>query len=106
MIFLKYEKDTLKVSFTHNMPFHPSYGLGKTQDELEQEGVLLESIPVPEHREGFSSVMKYDPTTKTVFFDYEVEVKPISNEEELQQIKQKQELMQQAIDELIFGGAL
>jgi hypothetical protein len=104
MIFLKYETDTLNVSFIHNMPFHPDFGLGKTQEELEQEGFLLESVPISEEKKGFFSIMKYNPSTKTVFFEYEAN--PISEKEEIQQIKEQQVLMQQAIDDLIFGGAL
>ncbi len=85
MIFLKYDKDTLNVSFTHNFPFHPDYGLGMTKDELEHEGVLIESIPIPEKKEGLNSVMKYEPNTKNVFFEY-LEV-PKTEEEKIKQME-------------------
>ena len=35
---------------------------GKTLEELEQEGLLVESIPEPESREGKQSVLKHNGT--------------------------------------------
>lgn len=41
-----------KVTLIHNMPFDPVNGMGKTEAELSQLGVLLDAIPDPEPMEG------------------------------------------------------
>lgn len=46
MVFIKTEND--KVTYMHYMPFDKTYGLGKTKDELKQEGYLVDTIPTYE----------------------------------------------------------
>lgn len=43
MVFIKTEND--KVTYMHYMPFDKTYGLGKTEDELKQDGYLVDAIP-------------------------------------------------------------
>ncbi len=45
MIYIKYDSDN-QVTLKHNMPFDAKSGLGKTEAELLQDGILVESIPV------------------------------------------------------------
>lgn len=94
MIFLKYD-ETGKVNYTHYMPFHEKHGLGKTKEELEQEGILVDSIPKPEQIEGKAPILYCNPETKELWYEYEDIPK---TEEELQQ--EKIQALEQSIAEL------
>ncbi len=83
MIFLKYN-ETGKVNYTHYMPFHEKYGLGKTKEELEQEGVLVDSIPESKQIEGKAPILYCNPSTKELWYEYEDIPK---TQEEIQQKK-------------------
>lgn len=73
MVFLgnleKTEKG-IRSSFQHYMPFDPVYGLGKTREELELEGVFVESVPEPLNN-GKIPILYLDDTKTAVFYDYE-----------------------------------
>lgn len=104
MKFIKVQKisdEKYKVVFVHNFPFHPDYGLGLTEEELLKQGMLVEDIPMPLDN-GKIATLFYNPVDDSFFYEYTE--KPLSVEEELQQLKEKQALMQQALDELILGG--
>lgn len=46
MIYLKMNNDGY-VHEIHHKPFHPKYGYGKTKEELEKEGMFVDSVPEP-----------------------------------------------------------
>lgn len=96
--FIQDEKG-LRVGFVHNMPFDEVNGLGKTEEELRQIGALVDEIPEPEQIEGKIAVMYYNPQTNSVYYEY-ID-RPLTPEEEL---RQRIELMQQALDNLLLGG--
>lgn len=54
----------------HNMPFDSVNGLGKTQSELEQMGVLVDNVPEPQIDPGKAAVMFINPDTKEISYDY------------------------------------
>lgn len=54
----------------HFFPLDEKLGYGKTKEELEKTGIFVESIPEPERIKGKDSVLKYDPNTKTLYYDY------------------------------------
>lgn len=56
MIFIKVD-NTGKETLRHNMPFDPVNGLGKTEEELLQEGYLFESLPEPEIINGKDAIL-------------------------------------------------
>ncbi|PIC05481.1 hypothetical protein CS060_04175 [Anoxybacillus flavithermus] len=89
----------LRVGFIHCIPFDEEHGLGKTEEELRQIGALVEDIPEPEQVEGKTPVMYYNPQTNSVYYEY-ID-RPLTPEEEL---RQRIELMQQALDALLLGG--
>ena len=62
--------DGSRVTLIHNMPFDPVNGLGKTEAELSQMGVLLEDIPEPEHRPGKTALPYYTPE-KGFYYEYQ-----------------------------------
>ena len=65
--FIKTENT--KVVFTHFMPFDETYGLKKTEEELLQEGYLIDEIPEPEQQEGKIAEAHYTPE-KGYYYEY------------------------------------
>ncbi len=56
----------------HYQPFDHISGLNKTKEQLEREGVLVESIPEPEIKPNMSSTMYINPETKDIWYEYEI----------------------------------
>lgn len=100
MIFLKCD-ETSKVNYIHYMPFDGKHGLGKTQEQLEQEGVLVDSIPEPQIIEGKNPIMYYSKE-KGIFYEYEdiPKSKEELQSEEIKNLKQQLAQCQQSITEL------
>src|SRR5699024_6182997 len=105
MIYLgelvKKEYNSYVVGFVHYMPFHEVHGMGKSKEELEQEGILVDSIPEPQQIEGKSAVLHFNPETKDLWYEYEDKPK---TPEELQQ--EKIESLEQSIAELTTATAM
>lgn len=91
-IFVRVKDD--KILEIHYMPFDPVYGTGKTEAELQQEGLLVDAIPDPEPVEGKVAVLKYNPNDKTLFYDYE-DVPLPPEAQVIKQLEQQVELLQQ-----------
>lgn len=68
----------------HYQPFDEVNGLRKTQKELEQTGILVESLPEAQPQEGQDAVLKYSETEGLY---YEYVDRPPSSEEELAAIR-------------------
>jgi hypothetical protein len=109
MIYVKVNDETSIVEFIHYKPFDPTYGLKKTQEELEQEGFFVESIPEPNEEGRKIGILHANKETKELWYEY-VD-RPLTPEEKLQLIEQENQdlknridLMQQALDELLLGG--
>lgn len=66
-----------KVVLIHYMPFDAVNGLGKTEAELEKEGVLVDAIPEPEMIAGKFAVAHYTPE-KGVYYEYVDAPKPVA----------------------------
>ncbi|OQB15701.1 MAG: hypothetical protein BWY15_00414 [Firmicutes bacterium ADurb.Bin193] len=67
----------------HYMPFDEIEGLNKTQEELEAEGILVESLPDINAPEGQRICGRFvNPQTKEVWYEYEP--LPLTKEEQLQ----------------------
>lgn len=79
MIFIRTEDN--KIVYTHYMPFDETYGLGKTEDELKQDGYLVDAIPNYEGEvpEGKIPEVRYDGEN----FSWVMVDKPKSREEDL-----------------------
>ncbi|WP_205613341.1 hypothetical protein [Clostridium sporogenes] len=75
MIFLsrltKITNEKYSIGYIHYMPFNEKHGLGKTKEELEQEGILLESIIEPKQIEGKQATMYWNPIEGKIFYEYE-----------------------------------
>ena len=82
--FVQDEKG-LKVGFVHNMPFHEQHGMGKTQEELQQIGALVDDIPEPEQIEGKNAVLYYNPETNSVYYEY-ID-RPLTDQERIEQLE-------------------
>lgn len=101
MIFMKIENGEL-TGYINYQPFHEKYGLGKTQEELLQSGILVDSVPKPEQIEGKVPVLKYDGTN----LYYEYQDAPI---DEMTALKRQVAEQEQAIMELtalLSGGGV
>lgn len=72
-----------------------------------QEGetsILVTEVPPAEIIFGKAAETYINPKTREIWYEY-ID-RPLTPDEALHQLKEKQDLMQQAIDDLIFGGAL
>jgi hypothetical protein len=70
-------------------------------DAQKNKGVALDKLPTPEMLEGKMAVLKVKKSTGEVWYEY-ID-KPVDKEQELEE---KINLMQQALDDLLLGGAL
>lgn len=72
-------------------------------EQTKSLGVEVTAIPEPETRIGKEAVLKYQDGA--LFYEYKN--RPLTQEEELTQLKKQQVLMQSAIDDmLMMGGGL
>lgn len=70
MIFITFNQETKRVENIHYKPFDEKYGLGKTQEELVKEGILVEFIPEPIQQEGKEAILYVNITTKELYYQY------------------------------------
>jgi hypothetical protein len=109
MIFVQYNNENI-VTFIHTKPFDDNEGLGKTKEELEKEGLFVDSLPSPDTTDSSKTpILKVNPIDNTLYYEY-VD-RPLTPEEKLQlleqenqELKNRIEIMQQALDDLILGG--
>lgn len=85
--------DGERVMLIHNMPFDAVNGMGKTEAELMQMGVLLDDVPEPQQIDGKIALPYYNATEG---FHYIYEDKPQTDEEK------KMSAMQDTIDMLLI----
>lgn len=62
--------DGERVTLIHNMPFDPVNGMGKTEAELMQMGVLLDEVPDPAPQEGYIPLPYYN-AERGFWYEYE-----------------------------------
>jgi hypothetical protein len=104
MIFIgdfKKNSDTeWQVGFIHNMPLDKINGLGKTEDELNQIGALVDSIPEPIEQEGKVEALVYNPETKALSYRYDDIPKTTEQlqAEEIESLKTQMLSMQDAVN--------
>lgn len=82
MIYIEINKGTNEITRQNYAPFEPINGTHMTKEEMELAGYLIESIPDSDNMPGKSSVLKFNPTTRTIYYDF-VDI-PKSQEEILQ----------------------
>lgn len=92
MIYIKINNNN-EVAFQHLKPFDPVLGMNKTEEELLKDGILVDSVPVPEQINGKVPILKYNGTS----LYYEYQDAPI---DEVTALKNKVELQEQALAEL------
>lgn len=104
--FIKTENT--KVVYTHFMPFDEKDGLKKTEEELLQEGYLIDEIPEPDRQEGKIAEAHYTPE-QGYYYEYvdAPEPKPQGDiaalRAEVDELKRQLELTQSALDAVIMG---
>lgn len=99
MIFIRTEDN--RIVYTHYMPFDETYGLGKTEDELKQDGYLVDAIPNYEGEvpEGKIPEVRYDGEN----FSWVMVDKPKSREEETQEKISALQTQLDATNEALLG---
>ena len=96
-----------EIGMTCYKPFDKKDGLGKTREELEQTGLVVEALPTPETIDGKVANLKYNPTNKSLYFEY-VDILP-TPKTEMELLQEKVALQEQSILELsmmVTGGAV
>ncbi|OGX78212.1 hypothetical protein A6395_13400 [Exiguobacterium sp. SH31] len=103
-MILLFTNESNEVRSTHYMPFDPIHGLGKTKEELENEGgIFVESIPEPDNVLGKNAVLKYE--NENLFYEYAD--RPLNNEEQIESLKAENQSLNTAVVELyeiVLGG--
>ena len=95
MIYVRTDEKDL-VKFIHHMPFDEKHGLNKTHEELEKEGVLFDRLPdSPDVPFGKQAILYVNPLR------WELEDRPLTQEEKLQQMVDDGILTQEQMDDLI-----
>jgi len=82
MIYIEIDSNNY-IIFRHYKPFDEKDGLGRTREELEQTGMVVETLPTPETIEGKTANLKYNPTTKSLYYEYVDKVPTPKTEMEL-----------------------
>lgn len=99
MIYIKTDEES-KVNYTHYMPFDPIHGLGKTEEELLQDGYFVDAIPEPTEIPGKTHMLKFT-IEKNIFYEY-VDREPTDQEK----IAQLEADVATANYALMMGGLL
>ena len=86
MKYIEINQDN-KVTTQHFYPFDIELGYGKTAEELLKTGFLVETIPEGENIPGKEIILKYNPDTNKLYFEYEDF--PISKETEIDILKKQ-----------------
>jgi hypothetical protein len=66
---IKVTNTKFSVGYIHYLPFDEVHGLGKTVDELQATGLLVEQLPTPENN-GKQAMLYVNPVTSTFFYEY------------------------------------
>lgn len=106
MVFVKINSEN-RIEFIHHRPFDEKSGLGKTEEELRNMGVLVDSIPQPDTSDPDKiGILKYDGTK----LYYEYINRPLSQEEKTEQsLKEVKSLKSQNAEiilSLTLGGLM
>ena len=74
MVFIKDLKEITDgkflIGYVHYMPFDSIHGLKKSKEELEKEGILIETIPEPQQIEDKKSIMYWNSKDRKIFYEY------------------------------------
>lgn len=98
MIFIKYITGG-EIKLVHHQPFSLKYGLGKTREELELEGVFVDAIPEPQIVEGKQSIMIYSEELNSIYYEY-IDVPPTEKDLQKQEMDKLREDLENGIVEL------
>ncbi|MBH0171009.1 hypothetical protein [Fictibacillus sp. 18YEL24] len=85
-IFIQYDEQN-NVTFYHTKPFDSEEGMGKTRQELETEGLILDmyDMPASDNTNGKLSILKINPSTNELYYEY-ID-RPLTSEERIKQLE-------------------
>lgn len=111
--FKEVESGKFLVGYKHFYPFDEKIGLGKTIDELEEDGLLVDSLPefpkkLAENERatlflGANNMLFYEVETKS-FEELEDDERFNLLKKENKELKLQMQLTQEALDVIIMGG--
>lgn len=105
MIFITVNNENV-VDFMHYMPFDNEHGLGKTKEELEIEGFLIETKPqIPENQEGKQATLCFDRTALSFYYKY-VDMPKTPEQLQAERIAQLEADVATANYALMMGGLI
>ncbi|GED71356.1 hypothetical protein BRE01_50580 [Brevibacillus reuszeri] len=74
MIYLEYDKTSIlpdrRIEFIHYIPFDPEHGFGKSKEELERSGILVDSIPTSSEKPNMIATLMVKIETKELWYEY------------------------------------
>ncbi|KZE55782.1 hypothetical protein AV540_00060 [Brevibacillus parabrevis] len=110
MIFLgnlvKVSDTKFSVGLTHYAPFDEKDGLGKNEQELKAEGLLVESLPTPNPpSEAMIPLLFANPETGETWFEYQERPWTLQEQQaqKIIQLEQQLRITQEAVDALLMG---
>lgn len=68
--FIKVTDENLIVNCVHHLPFDEVHGLHRTVEELNETGILVETLTNPNAGEYQSSILHVNPITKETWYEY------------------------------------
>lgn len=96
MKYIEYDQETNEVRFIHNMPFDEKEGLNKTEEELNQTGLVIESLP--------KELPTQERKIRVLFANplrWEYVDRPLTQEEKLQDMVSQGILTQEQMNDLL-----
>lgn len=100
---------TEKITDSNHMVIVIGYDEGVLDDEALSKAIIVESVPTAERKFGKNSILHVNPVTKELWYTYED--RPLTTEEELAQLRTKNESLEQrlnaacaALDDILFNG--
>ncbi len=69
------DENTAEVVSQNHKPFHGVYGIGKTESELLEHELLVDSIPKPINIKEKQAKLMYDKKNNKLYYDY-VDIAP------------------------------
>lgn len=101
------------VTTRHNMPFDEMYGFAKNAADANAQGWILYAGDIPEEKVNGNQIgrVHYDKKDNRFYYEWETtnvtennETTP-TNPDEIEDLKRQQDLMRQALDELIISSS-
>lgn len=96
MIFLKLEQTETNIAKVEMVHYFPEM-LGESE---KSDGIMVESVPEPSIQAQKTAVLFFDKGSKELYYEY-ID-RPLTQEEQFEQMKQQQSSLEQKTDQAIM----